>query len=253
MTRDEAKKILVHYRPGVTDDNDPQFAAALDLVRRDPELAAWFQQQCAVFDAIRGKLKSIPVPQGLRRQIIVEHVENTRILPLTSRLLLVSAIAALALLTAIIWFQFKPGPQKGFENYRDIVARKVQRGYFMDMHEKDQAKIREFFHAKGAPADFVLPASLGKLSGEGGVAFNWNRHPVSLLCLNAAGKPGEKNDLYLFVTDRSGVPGAPAPGDKPTFKQVNLFMTMTWTVGDHVYLLTASGGEDEAALEKYLE
>ena len=56
---------------------------SLELAQRDPELAAWFEQQCAVFDAIRGKLKADPAcPQDLRRQIIVEHVAGTRVLPL---------------------------------------------------------------------------------------------------------------------------------------------------------------------------
>jgi len=55
------------------------------------------------------------------------------------------------------------------------------------------------------------------------------------------------------MTDRSLIPGAPAPGKPPEFKQVSDFMTMTWAAGDKVYLLTASGGEDESALQKYLE
>ena len=68
---------------------------------------------------------------------------------------------------------------------------------------------------------------------------------------NGASKPGEKNDLYLFMADRSVIPGAPAPGKPPEFKQVSDFMTMTWAVGDKVYLLAGMG--DEAALKKYLE
>ena len=250
MTRDEAKKILALYRPGVTDD-DPRMAEALELVQRDPELAAWFQQQCAVFDAIRSKLKSIPVPQGLRRQIIAEHSAGTRVLSLTNRLLLASAVAALILLTGIIWLQLKPNPQGTFDGYRNRMASSVQRTYVMDMHEKDQAKIRDYFGSKGAPTDYVLPKNLDKLPGEGGMVLKWNDHQVSLLCLDASNTPGTRNDLYLFMANRSVLPGAPAASKQPQFKSFNKLMTVTWTVGDRVYLLAGEGSE--ADLQKYLE
>ena len=59
------------------------------------------------------------------------------------------------------------------------------------------------------------------------------------------------NDLYLFMADRSAIPDAPAPGQRPQFKPVNRLMTVTWTVGDRVFLLAGKG--DEATLQKYLE
>jgi hypothetical protein len=253
MTRDEAKQILALYRPNTPEASDPPMAEALEFARRDPELAAWLDQHCAAFNAIRGKLKAIPVPQDLRRQIIVEHLADTRILPFTNRLLLVSAAAALALLTAIIWFQFAHSNQDTFDGYRNRMARMVQRGYFMQMFSADQTKIRNFFRDRGTPSDYVLPLGLAKLPGEGGVSLTWSARPVSLLCLNGATKPGEKNDLYLFTAKQSDIPGAPPPDAKPQFKKINSFMTASWTKGDRTYLLTASGGEDQAALEKYLQ
>ena len=250
MTRDEAKKILALYRPDVTDD-DPRMAEALELVQRDPELAAWFQQQCAVFDAIRSKLKSIPVPQGLHRQIIAENTAGTHVLSLTNRLLLASAVAALILLAGIIWMQVKPNSQNTFDGYRNRMASSIQRTYAMDMHERDQAKIREYFAGKDAPADYVLPKNLDKLPGEGGMVLKWNDHQVCLLCLDASNNSGSRNDLYLFMANRSVLPGAPAAGKQPQFKSFNKLTTVTWTVGDRVYLLAGTG--DEAELRKYLE
>lgn len=252
MTRDEAKQILALYRPGVMVQPDAQTAEALELARRDPELAAWLEQQSAVFTEIRAKLKTIPVPPGLRRRIILEHLAHARILPLTTRLLLAAAIAALILLTAVLWFQFQPNPQNTFDGWRNRMAKDVQRGYAMQMTGTNQAEIREFFRSKGQPADYTLPARLDKLPGEGGAVKRWNASYTSLLCLDGSIKPGQRNDLYLFMAKRSGVPGAPAPGKK-VFRKIGGFMTVTWTQGDELYLLTASGGEDEAALEQYLE
>jgi len=251
MTREEAKKILALHRPGVMEEAHPQMAEALELVRHDPELAAWFEQQGAIFQAIRAKLKAVPVPQGLRRQIIVEHAANKRPLPFANRMLLTAAIAVLLVLTAIVWFRFKPNSEITFDGYRSRVVGKVQRGYFMEMTGTNQASIREYFASKGAPTNYALPRSLEKLPGEGGVVFPWNSHQVALLCLDGASKPGVKTDLYLFMASSSALPGAPAPGKKPDFKKVGALMTMTWTIGDRVYLLAGNG--DETTLQKYLE
>ncbi len=38
MNRDEAKTILLRYRPGTADADDPEIATALALARQDPEL-----------------------------------------------------------------------------------------------------------------------------------------------------------------------------------------------------------------------
>lgn len=252
MTRDEAKKILELYRPDVAVQPDPQTAEALELVRRDPELAAWFEQHCAVFTAVREKLKSIPVPPGLRREIMIEHLADTHILPLTGRILIAIAIAALVLLTAIIWFRISPNPQNRFEGWRNRMAKSVQRGYAMQMFGTNQTQIREFFRSRGQPADYVLPARLEKLPGVGGAVNRWNSSYTSLLCLDGSAKSGERKDLYLFIARRSEIPGAPPP-DKKIFQKIGGFMTVTWTQGDELYLLAASVGEDEAALGQYLE
>jgi len=37
----QAKAILMLYRPGVSEPDDSELAAALDLAKRDPELQRW--------------------------------------------------------------------------------------------------------------------------------------------------------------------------------------------------------------------
>ena len=45
MDREQAKEILLRYRPGCDDTADPQIAEALWLLDQDPELAGWFAEQ----------------------------------------------------------------------------------------------------------------------------------------------------------------------------------------------------------------
>jgi hypothetical protein len=69
MNTREAKEILLLYR-GAIDDADPQFHAALDYAKSDPELNQWLRQQTECYDTIRGKLRTIKPPLGLSEKIV---------------------------------------------------------------------------------------------------------------------------------------------------------------------------------------
>ncbi|MBI5686303.1 MAG: hypothetical protein HZC54_14615 [Verrucomicrobia bacterium] len=70
MNSKEAKQILRCYRPGVGCEKDPQIAAALDEARRNPALGRWLQRELAFDEAVRAKLRAIPVPSDLRQRIL---------------------------------------------------------------------------------------------------------------------------------------------------------------------------------------
>lgn len=69
MNKREAKEILLLYR-GTIDDSDPQFRAALDYVKRDPELGQWLREQTECYDTIRAKFRGIEPPPGLSEKIV---------------------------------------------------------------------------------------------------------------------------------------------------------------------------------------
>jgi len=69
MNTREAKKILLLYR-GAADDSDPQFHAALDYAKSDPELGKWLQEQTNCYDTIRAKLRAIEPPVGLSEKVV---------------------------------------------------------------------------------------------------------------------------------------------------------------------------------------
>ena len=69
MNTREAKEILLLYR-GSIDDSDPQFHAALDCAKSDPELGQWLREQTNCYDAIRAKLRGIQLPLGLSEKIV---------------------------------------------------------------------------------------------------------------------------------------------------------------------------------------
>jgi hypothetical protein len=69
MNTREAKEILILYR-GTIDDSDPQFRAALDCAKSDPELGQWLREQTKCYDTIRAKLRGIGPPPALSEKIV---------------------------------------------------------------------------------------------------------------------------------------------------------------------------------------
>jgi hypothetical protein len=69
MNTRDAKEILLLYR-GTIDDSDPQFRAALNHAKSDPELGQWLRQQTRCYDTIRAKLRAIEPPIGLSEKIV---------------------------------------------------------------------------------------------------------------------------------------------------------------------------------------
>ena len=73
MTPSQAKEILLLYRPGTADAEDPQVVAAVGLARRDPELARWFERHCGFQNAMSAKLRQIEVPLHLKAALLAQQ------------------------------------------------------------------------------------------------------------------------------------------------------------------------------------
>jgi hypothetical protein len=247
MDNRQAKEILQLFRPGTTDALDPQMAEALQAVQRDPELAKWFEEQCAVYLAVRGKLKQIEVPPDLKRKILLGNIGLQSMAPLLyNPMVWLAAAAAIVVLGIGLWFLGTPGNDNDFSVYRDRQARQVQRGYRMTMASTNLNEIRGFLRAKRWDGDYVLTKGLEKLAGEGCAAISWHQKRVSMICFDA----GNNKELYLFVANRSELSNIPKPG-QTEFTRIHNFMTASWTAGDRVYILAGSG--DAAELQAYLD
>ena len=252
MNRDEAKTILLLYRPGTADADDPQIAEALALAKQDPELTRWLVEHCARQEALRAGFRKITAPAGLKEQIISEQAAQEKSASWRrNAVLAAAAVAAVALVVlAPLWFQHR-GVDETFAIYRSRMAGIALRGYAMDLATNNPAQVRAYLAQNHAPADYVLPAPLGKTAVTGCAIESWQGAKVSMICFRT-GKPlppGQQSDLWLFVVDRSSVKNAPPIGSRQ-FAQVNKLMTVTWTEGDKLYVLGTEG--DEQTLRQYL-
>jgi hypothetical protein len=254
MTREEAKNVLLSYRPGADYQQDPATREALRLAEQDVELGRWFAENRARQSAIRTAFRSLRAPSALSEQILSERprppVANKWRKPVT----LVLASAALVLLTliGIEWKQHRDVQSElSFASYRGRMVRGALRMYGMDLETNSPVAIRAYLGQQQARADYTLPASLTETPTTGCGVLTWQGHRVSMICFNSGRplKPGQKTDLFLFVMDQNAAGNSPKDV-VPKIALVNRMITASWTEGDLTYMLATEG--DEGFLRKYL-
>lgn len=251
MNVNEAKIVLLRYRPETADAEDPLVAEALALAKSDPELARWLAAHLAQQEGLRAKFKQIAPPAGLKEQIISEHRASRQ--RAMARLLWASVAVLLLLLgtLAVLWHPRSVPAENTLAIYQKQMVRVALGGYAMDLLTNDLASIRTHLARSGAPADFSLPPPLQHTVVTGCAVREWQGANISLVCFRT-GKPlppGSASDLWLFVVDRTAVTNAPAAAS-PQLARVNRLMTATWTDGNQLYFLGVSG--QEADIKKYL-
>src|SRR5262245_28984165 len=143
VTLEEAKGVLMLFRPGVSDPGDGEFAEALELARTDPQLGAWFEQHCAFQKAMREKFRQLEVPPGLKSHLEeslkrARHQRWHRSAPW----LAAAAAVVLLVLAASLLGSRKP------DHFADYVSRMVRSAlvdYRMDRRTTNQVVLREYF------------------------------------------------------------------------------------------------------------
>jgi hypothetical protein len=245
----EAKEILVVYRPGTADSSDPAFAEALRLCEQDPELKRWFDEHCAVYVAVRDRFREIPVPEGLKQQILAER--KVQSMTFSRRKVVLGVVVAVAVLTGLLSLLSQRPEDTKLSGFRTYMTQTTL-GYYMDFETNDLTLIRGFLAKKKADTGYVIPGALEKQAkATGCCSITWQGKPVSLICFHSGRPlaPGDKNDLWLFVTSDTSITGTPAKS-VPTFRKVNQRATASWSQNGRTYLLVADG--DEEFLRKYL-
>ena len=252
MNAEEAKNILLLWRPDTTDAEDAPVAAALALAQRDPELARWLDAHAVRQRSLAEKFRQIPVPAGLKEQIISEYAASRRRVK-PQRMKIAALVGVIIVAVAMLGLQFwQPSSHtNSLELYRSQMTGIALRGYGMDFLTNSPAAIHDFLAAQKCPADYVLPAALHSAEVAGCAVENWENKKVSMICFRT-GRPlpaGQASDLWLFVAARDSVRHAPPPGP-PLVQTENQTVTAVWTEGDKIYLLAMEG--DEALIKKFL-
>jgi hypothetical protein len=254
---EEVKQILTIYRPGTRDAEDPEVAAALQLVKGDPDLSRWFEEHCARQNALREKFRQISLPAALKEQILSEQAVAAKAASRRRVFIGVAAVAAaivvsLAVLPVMLLpHNHEPRPlPNSLPNYLRQMATSALTSYVMNT-ATNATQIQSYLAQQQAPSDFVLPAGLQKLAMSGCAVESWQGSKASMICFQT-GKPlppGRQSDLWLFIIDRAAVKGA-ASITSPQYAQAGGLITVAWTQDEKLYVLGTKG--DEQAIQKFL-
>ena len=242
MTFPEAKQILLLYRPGSADAQDPAITEALGLVQQDRELQEWFDQHCAFQRAIGRKLRGIVPPAHLKARILMPP-KIVRPRAWWRNPAWLAAAAAVALLVTLAPWWLRSRVPDRFADYQYRMVGTVLRDYRMDIVTNQMEVVRRVLSEKGAPQGYIVPPRLQRMALTGGGALRWRSNPVAMVCFDRA----TNQMVYLFVIQRAALKDPPPA--TPRVAKVNKLMTASWSEGDKTYVLA---GPDEAGFaQKY--
>ena len=250
MNRDEAKQVLLLYRPGTADAEDPEIVSAMELARQDPELGNWFNNHVQFQQGMMAKMRGLEAPNHLKAELlagfrkVVRPPWWTRPAPVW-----ITAAAACVLLLGLITFPPHREYPNQFSAFKERVVGEVQRQYAMDWETSDMSRLRESIAAHGGRADYSVPKGLANLKLSGGAVLKWQRKPVSMVCFDRGG--GKM--LFLFVLEKDAVKDPP-PTTGPQLAVVHDLMTASWTQGGNAYVLAGPEEQNlQAFAKKYLD
>jgi len=230
MTNQEAKSLLQVYRAGGQDADHPQFAAAMEQMRKDPELSKWFQEQCT-FDALFvSAVEGIPVPRDLKASLLA--AQKTVRLPVWHGWpIRMAAAAVFVTLLALSFFWLKKGGAD-FGHYRqEIVEASWDHSPHSEQHVKTLAEAQQWLAQQQAPSAFTLPSGLTGSEILGCRVLDWRGQRVSFICFSEG-----MNHRHLFVIDSPALRNLPTPS-APDFEKCAGWKTISWSHDEKLYVL----------------
>ena len=257
MNREEARLLLQTYRHGGQDAEDPQFAEALALAKRDPELAAWFARQ-QKFDAlVSDGLRQVRAPSHLKAQILArgpkEKNEGPSFLGWLQNLISFrspvswAAAAAVLIFLGLAVFLKHPEDSAHFADYSaQMVHVAVTDVHHLDVENKHMTQVVAWLAEHHGENKFNLPVALNGASGLMGCrVLDWHGQKISMLCYGLS----SSGHIDLFVAEAKVFSDAP-PEDKPQFASSGGMPTASWSHGGIAYLMV--GHNADADLRKLL-
>ncbi len=245
MNTQQAKQILLLYRPGDGEPADPQMSEAMRMAEQDPSLGHWFENHKLFQEQMRTKLRHVQPPPHLKAAILAQQkIIRPVIWWRQPAVWLGTAAAAAIIIIAAVIVPLKRTPNT-LANFEGRMVSRALREYRMDVETKDMQQLRQFIAKGGAPADYDLTPGLSKLPLTGGGLLKWRNHPVAMVCFNK----GQNQMLFLFVTRKSAVKDPPPP--QPQVKKFADTVSVSWTKGDNTYVL--AGPDEPGFVQKYFD
>lgn len=243
MTRDQAKLLLQSSPAENSAPPDPHLSEALAMLRRDPDLKAWFDAECLVDEAFRRKLSQTPAPAGLAQRIIEDRrARRARRIQWQKRSL---ALAAAFLLAAVLARVLLPSaPADDFTAFGSDMAVFLKEFPRLDLETEKLTEARAWLRQKPWITSIDLPPGLTRFPTIGCREVQWRGKQTALLCFMVDGEV-----VHLFLLPESQWP-PDAAGETPQFKRIRSFTSAAWSKDGTRYLALTRA--PQSSLAKHL-
>jgi hypothetical protein len=223
----EKREALLRARNWSEKVHDPE--STRGAAATDPAFEQ-LQQQSEQFNArVHQALAEIPVPPGLRDQILARNKVITVPYWRTPRAIAMAAALAFMATGLFFWTTAKfGGEDRTFAGFRARMIGFALREYRMDIHTNSLPVVQKYLADQGAPAEFTLPPTLAQTPVKGGAALTWQGQPVSMVCFDKL-----NTTLYMFVIEDRA-----APVNERVVAPFKTVSTVTWTAEGKTFLLT---------------
>lgn len=233
MDNHEAKFILQARRAGGQDADDPRMAEALEQARRDPELGRWLEEEQAFDRAVGERVRSVPVPAGLR-EAIVAGVKVTPE-PRWWRQPSTWAVAAVLTVLGVVLFFVPAANHEAFAaDYFDNLKQ-------LDHREPEIKSLCQWLAENEGHCNILIPKRLRSLPTIGCRIASWEGRKFSLICFKAA-DVDLRPEIHLMIFDAGELPGLP-PVTSPQIRRRGDWTIASWTQSGRSYILARVGDE----------
>jgi hypothetical protein len=238
MTNEEAKLILQTYAPNGRSASDRRFQAALNQARCNRELADWFANEQALDSRISDSLiKSLKPPTNLRSLLLAQRaiIRPVAWWRKRSHQLAFAGCAALLTIFSVVWFSHISPVE--FGKYREEVGESAAEGIErVGDAPRDQFQVRRWLADNELDASFMVPRGLNDGVISSCRVVNWRGNKVYIICYELE----NHQKAHLAVIDRSALKDAPP--ESPVFDQIGKVATISWSRGNHTYMIASAGG-----------
>lgn len=245
MNNQEAKFYLSAYRPGGADARDPAMAEAMEQVRRDPALRAWFEREQAHDAAMAEKLRAVAPPADLRAAILAGGRASGGTRAWWSRPQWMALAATFTLVAALagLWLSgwSAGGAPRGVGELAAFSLRDLD-GLHYPAHVADGSELQRLLTAERPALARGVALTPEELRRDGCHALKIGGIEVFEVCF-------KRDQYYHLYLVRRGNMRLEAGDERPMLVARDERSALTWADDRYVYVLAGRGdGRDLRSL-----
>jgi|GEM_PF-545949 len=248
MSEIESRFVLSAYRPNGSDSDNPMMAAALATLEGDPDRKAAFEEQVSFDRMVSNALSNLPVPEGLRNQILAgAQLSQEPAATVTHNwfrspwIAAAAAVIAVGAVTTTLLVDragsgTTPTPiasnHPGWESQSMDLLTAVLNNK-SPANKLDPGTNAQTWFTSNIGSDVTLPAGLEKMKSVACKNIQTPNGKIALMCFEIPGDGGG----MVHLTVHECLKTSPTENKASDFSEYGAFLTATWSDGAKNYML----------------